>query len=115
MKGYKPMDNYTYTFQSIVKALICQLCFAPTKSKMVNPNVISSGSSNAEWEDKIISWVDAEKLVNQIHDPEKQYIIYATANGFTEEEISQDLCLTQMKINRLKGKISYLIRRLQCQ
>ena len=80
---------------------------------MVNPNMLSSGMNSAGWEDSIISWCDAEFIVNQIHDTDKLYIIYATANGFTEDEIAQELCCSQQNISRLKSKIKYIIRRLQ--
>ena len=107
------IDSYIYSFKDIVRSLIGKLCFANTKSKIINPNIISTGMNCAGWEDSVISWCDAEYIVNLIYDTEKQYIIYATVNDYTEEEIAQELCCNQSTINRNKHKIESLLRSLQ--
>jgi hypothetical protein len=96
-----------------VKAIIGKLCFAETKSKVINPNASGNSLNCAGWEMIVNSWVDAEYIVNQIYDYDKKYIINATAKGFTEDEISQDLNCSQPNINKKKYTINRLIRRLQ--
>lgn len=67
----------------------------------------------AGWEDTIIAYVDSINIVNQIKSKANRYIIFATANGDTEEEMAWALNCSQQNINQYKFIISQIIRSLQ--
>ncbi len=109
MNKYK---SYIYTYNNIIISLRNMYKFVANKSKVINPNAI--GNMNcAGWEDTVNAYVDSINIIDKIPNKQMQYIIYAVANGYTEDEIAQDLCCSQPNVNQLKNTIRKEIRYIQ--
>lgn len=104
------MESYNYRYKDIIKYLIKKLHLTETKSKYINPNVITSYINQSGFEDTIICYVDVIYLLKRLYNPFLEAIALYTALGFTEDDIAAQLGCSQANINYHKKSINRKLR-----
>jgi hypothetical protein len=107
------INNYIYSYRDILKALLKYQALTVTKSKVINPLFIGSRLNSANFEDIIICYTDAIKILKSIKDYTKIFIFMAIIDGFSENQIADVMECSRQNINKHKHLFIRKIREVQ--